>query len=60
MKKKSKQQKKASLNRGTKRSKRLKSTQEEKSKRKQILSEAKKNAERKFEQHLKNLFGNKE
>jgi len=60
MKNKSKQQKKASLNRGAKRSKRLKSTQKEKSKRKQVLSDVKKNAEKKFEQHMKNLFGNQE
>jgi len=60
MKKKSKQQKKASLNRANKRNKRLKATQKEKTKRKQTLSDAKKNAERKFEQHMKNLFGNQE
>lgn len=61
MKKKTKQQQKSSLKRGAKRNKRLKSTQKDKAKRRQVLSESKKLADKKFEQHMESLFGgNKE
>ena len=60
--KKSKQtakQKKAAHKRGTKRSQRLKETQKEKHLRKLALAHARKKAEERFEQQMKDLFGTK-
>lgn len=52
-------QKKASHKRGQKRTERLKATQKEKHIRKKDLMNARKRAEEKFEQQMKDLFGKK-
>lgn len=51
--------KKATQNRGKKRSERLKSTQKEKHVRKSALAHARKLADQKFQQQMKDLFGTK-
>ena len=57
--KKSSSQKKAAQKRGTKRSARIKSTQKDKYIRREDLIKARKRAEEKFEQQMKDLFGKK-
>ncbi len=57
--KKSSSQKKAAQKRGAKRSLRIKATQKDKYLRKEALNSARKKAEEKFEQQMKDLFGKK-
>jgi hypothetical protein len=52
-------QKKSANKRGQKRSQRLKATQKEKHVRKLTLANARKKAEEKFEQQMRDLFGKK-
>ncbi len=55
--KKTATQKKAAQKRGLKRSQRIKATQKDKHLRKEALAHARKMAELKFEQQMKDLFG---
>jgi len=55
---KNSQKRKASLKRATKRGNRLKSTQKEKSHRKQAITDFKKKTEEQFEKKMRDLFGN--
>lgn len=57
--KKSTKQKKSAQKRGQKRSDRIKITKKEKYIRKENLANARKKAEEKFEQQMKDLFGTK-